>query len=94
MEPARVELSKAIEETTFSVPVCPVYQNVSTVGETDPARIKANLNAQLTSAVKWTQSVQNMIADGATDFVELGPGSVLQGLITKIHAAANVSGKQ
>ena len=94
MEPARVELSKAIEETTFSVPVCPVYQNVSTVGETDPARIKANLNAQLTSAVKWTQSVQNMIADGATNFVELGPGSVLQGLITKIHAAANVSGKQ
>ena len=94
MEPARVELSKAIEETTFSVPVCPVYQNVSTVGETDPARIKANLNAQLTSAVKWTQSVQNMIADGATDFVELGPGSVLQGLIKKIHAAANVSGKQ
>ncbi|MDD2726064.1 MAG: ACP S-malonyltransferase [Proteiniphilum sp.] len=94
MEPARVELSKAIEETTFSVPVCPVYQNVSTVGETDPARIKANLNAQLTSAVKWTQSVQNMIADGATDFVELGPGSVLQGLITKIHGAANVSGKQ
>lgn len=94
MEPARVELSKAIEETTFSAPVCPVYQNVSTVGETDPARIKANLNAQLTSAVKWTQSVQNMIADGATDFVELGPGSVLQGLIKKIHAAANVSGKQ
>jgi len=94
MEPARIELSKAIEETTFSVPVCPVYQNVSTLGETDPARIKANLIAQLTSAVKWTQSVQNMIADGATEFVELGPGSVLQGLITKIHPDAVVSGKQ
>ena len=94
MEPARIELSKAIEETTFSVPVCPVYQNVSTLGETDPARIKANLIAQLTSAVKWTQSVQNMITDGATEFVELGPGSVLQGLITKIHPDAVVSGKQ
>ncbi|HBG41075.1 ACP S-malonyltransferase [Limibacterium fermenti] len=94
MEPARVELSEAIETTHFSVPVCPVYQNVSTVGETDPSVIKKNLIAQLTSPVKWTQSVRNMIADGATNFIELGPGSVLQGLITKIDKTATVSGKQ
>ena len=94
MEPARVELSEAIEATKIVAPVCPVYQNVSTVGETDPEVIKKNLMAQLTSPVKWTQSVQNMIADGVSEFVELGPGSVLQGLITKIDRSATVSGKQ
>ena len=94
MEPARVELSQAIESTKFSVPVCPVYQNVSTTGETEPETIKANLISQLTSPVKWTQSVQNMIADGATDFVELGPGKVLQGLISKIDNTVSVSGNQ
>ncbi|MEN6588711.1 MAG: ACP S-malonyltransferase [Proteiniphilum sp.] len=93
MEPARVELMEAIEATAISVPVCPVYQNVSTVGETDPATIKKNLIAQLTSPVKWTQSVQQMIADGATEFVELGPGSVLQGLVSKINKEVAVSGK-
>lgn len=94
MEPARVELLEAIESTSFSKPICLVYQNVTTVGESDPEVIKKNLIAQLTSPVKWTQSVQNMIADGATDFVELGPGSVLQGLISKIDKSVTVSGKQ
>ncbi len=93
MEPARLELSEAIEATEV-IALCPVYQNVSTNGETDPAVIKANLIAQLTSPVKWTQSVQQMIADGATEFVELGPGSVLQGLIIKINKEVTVSGKQ
>lgn len=94
MEPARLELMAAIEATPFATPICPVYQNVSTVGETDPAVIKNNLIAQLTSPVKWTQSVQQMIADGAVEFVELGPGSVLQGLISKINKGVTVSGKQ
>lgn len=94
MEPARVELSEAIESTKFTTPVCPVYQNVTTTGETNPETIKANLIAQLTSPVKWTQSVQNMVKDGATDFVELGPGKVLQGLISKIEKSAVVSGHQ
>lgn len=94
MEPARIELSDAIESTQFAAPVCPVYQNVSTKGETDPETIKKNLISQLTSPVKWTQSVQQMIADGAMDFVELGPGNVLQGLITKIDKSVTVSGKQ
>ncbi len=94
MEPARQELAEAIESTSFSKPACPVYQNVSTVGETDPNTIKANLIAQLTAPVKWTQSVRNMIADGATNFVEFGPGNVLQGLISKIDSNVSVSGKQ
>jgi [acyl-carrier-protein] S-malonyltransferase len=94
MEPARVELSEAIESTPFSAPVCPVYQNVSTTGETDPETIKKNLIAQLTSPVKWTQSVQNMIADGAAEFYEIGPGSVLQGLISKIDKGVSVSGRE
>lgn len=94
MEPARLELSEAIEATEVIAPLCPVYQNVSTIGETAPAVIKANLIAQLTSPVKWTQSVQQMIADGATEFVELGPGSVLQGLIIKINKEVTVSSKQ
>lgn len=85
MQPAQEELAAAIEQAQFAAPICPVYQNVSTVGETDPAVIKANLVKQLTSPVKWTQSVQNMLADGAEQFVEVGPGSVLQGLVKKIQ---------
>ena len=92
MEPAREKLEKAIEATTFNAPVCPIYQNVSTKGETDVDTIKKNLIAQLTAPVKWTQSVQNMVADGAVDFVECGPGKVLQGLVKKIHREAEVSG--
>ena len=87
MEPAREELAKAIAETPFSKPVCPVYQNVSTTAVTDPEEIKKNLIAQLTAPVKWTQSVRNMVADGATVFVEVGPGTVLQGLVKKIEPA-------
>ena len=94
MEPARAELAEAIEKTNFSVPVCPVYQNVDAKPHTDPEEIKANLVAQLTAPVRWTQSVQNMIADGATEFVELGPGKVLQGLVLKINREVAVSGKQ
>ena len=94
MEPARAELAEAIEHTNFSVPVCPVYQNVDALPHTDPAEIKGNLIAQLTAPVRWTQTVKNMIADGATEFVELGPGKVLQGLISKIDRAAQVSGQQ
>ena len=83
MEPARAELAAAIEATEFHTPVCPVFQNVDALPHTDPAEIKANLVAQLTAPVRWTQSVRNMIADGATEFVELGPGKVLQGLVAK-----------
>ena len=84
MEPARAELAEGIETTTFKTPVCPVYQNVTALPSSDPEEIKANLLSQLTSPVRWTQSVRNMSADGATEFVELGPGKVLQGLISKI----------
>jgi len=91
MEPAREKLQAAIEETTFNTPTCPVYQNVSTTAVTDVAEIKANLIAQLTAPVKWTQSVQNMVKDGATEFIECGPGKVLQGLVKKIHPEAEVS---
>ena len=84
MEPARAELAEAIEHTPFSTPRCPVYQNVDAKPHTDPAEIKANLVAQLTAPVRWTQTVRNMIADGATSFTELGPGKVLQGLVSKI----------
>lgn len=84
MEPAREELAAAIEATVFSEPACPIYQNVSTKAVTDPEEIKANLIAQLTAPVKWTQSIQNMIADGATKFIEVGPGNVLQGLVKKV----------
>ena len=83
MEPARAELAEGIEKATFQTPICPVYQNVTAKPSTDPDEIKANLLAQLTAPVRWTQSVQNMLADGATHFVELGPGKVLQGLISK-----------
>lgn len=92
MEPAREELADAINNADFSTPSCPVYQNVSTKAETDPATIKKNLIAQLTAPVKWTQSVQNMMADGATDFIEVGPGRALQGMIKKVDRAAQVSG--
>jgi [acyl-carrier-protein] S-malonyltransferase len=85
MEPARTELEKAINATVFKAPVCPVYQNVNAKASADPEVIKANLVAQLTSPVKWTQSVINMIADGATSFTEVGPGSVLQGLVKKVN---------
>ena len=85
MEPARQELAQAIEATPIVAPICPVYQNVDAKPYRDPALIKANLVAQLTSPVRWTQSVKNMIADGAEEFVELGPGQVLTGLIAKIR---------
>ncbi|CAM4103876.1 ACP S-malonyltransferase [Gillisia hiemivivida] len=91
MEPARKELAEAIEATTFSIPSCPIYQNVSTFAVTDPEEIKKNLVFQLTAPVKWTHSVKNMIADGATEFIEVGPGKVLQGLVKKIDRSANTS---
>ncbi|MBQ1851122.1 MAG: ACP S-malonyltransferase [Paludibacteraceae bacterium] len=92
MEPARQELAAAIEAAPFSKPVCPIYQNVSTIAETNPDTIKANLVKQLTSPVKWTQCVRSMIKDGATSFTEVGPGSVLQGLVKKIAKADSVEG--
>jgi [acyl-carrier-protein] S-malonyltransferase len=85
MEPARIELEAAIKATSFSKPVCPVYQNVNAKPSSDPDVIKINLVSQLTSPVRWTQSVINMISDGATSFVEVGPGNVLQGLIKKVN---------
>ncbi|MEM0518072.1 ACP S-malonyltransferase [Aequorivita flava] len=88
MEPAREELAAAIEDTHFKKPACPIYQNVSTFAVTEPSKIKENLIFQLTAPVKWTQSVQNMIKDGATNFVEVGPGNVLQGLVKKIDRNA------
>lgn len=88
MEPAREELAKAIEDTHFATPMCPVYQNVTTFDVTEPEKIKENLIFQLTAPVKWTQSVQNMVSDGATKFTEVGPGNVLQGLVKKIHKDA------
>ncbi|WP_053404095.1 ACP S-malonyltransferase [Persicobacter sp. CCB-QB2] len=91
MEPAREELAAAIEATNFSAPSCPIYQNATAAPATDVETIKQNLVAQLTAPVKWTQSVQKMVEDGATDFVESGPGKVLQGLVKKIHRPANVS---
>ncbi len=94
MEPARAELARAIEATNVQAPRCPVYQNVDAKPHINPAEIKANLVAQLTAPVRWTQSVKNMIADGATEFVELGPGKVLQGLVSKINREMAVSGMQ
>ena len=90
MEPARQELADAIEKSTFNKPNCPIYQNVSTFAVTDPAEIKKNLVFQLTAPVKWTQSVQNMIKDGAKTFTEVGPGKVLQGLVKKIDRSVEV----
>jgi [acyl-carrier-protein] S-malonyltransferase len=85
MEPARVELEEAIHNTNFNNPVCPVYQNITGRKSAEPAEIKANLIAQLTSPVRWTQAIRNMISDGAASFTEVGPGKVLQGLIKKIN---------
>ena len=91
MKPAEEELAAAIEQTHFSKPLCPVYQNVTTTAVTCEAYIKKNLINQLTAPVKWTQSVQQMIADGASAFIEVGPGKVLQGLVKKINKEAVVS---
>jgi [acyl-carrier-protein] S-malonyltransferase len=92
MAPAKEELAAAIESTIFNIPSCPVYQNVVARAVTDPSEIKKNLVDQLTGAVRWTQSVQAMVADGATQFTEVGPGKVLQGLVQKIYKEAQVSG--
>lgn len=93
MEPAKVELQEAIEAAPFKAPICPVYQNVDAKPYTDPKQIKANLIAQLTAPVRWTYIVQNMLADGADSFVELGPGAVLQGLIKKVNREAEAVSK-
>ena len=93
MEDARAELEQAIAEVEFHTPVCPIYQNVDAQPQTDPEKIKANLIAQLTAPVRWTQIVRNMLADGVTEFTELGPGNVLQGLIKKVDAEAAVESK-
>jgi len=92
MEPARTELAAAIENTEFNTPVCPVYQNVNAQAVTDPATIKENLVAQLTAPVRWTQTVQNMIADGVSSFTEVGPGKVLQGLVKKVDRKMETTG--
>jgi [acyl-carrier-protein] S-malonyltransferase len=92
MAPAREELAAAIEATNFANPICPVYQNVVAAAVTDPAAIKQNLINQLTGAVKWTQTVEQMVADGATHFTEVGPGKVLQGLVQKVYKEAVVNG--
>ena len=94
MEPARAELADAIAHTDFHAPKCPVYQNVNAEPQTDPETIKKNLIAQLTAPVRWTQTVQNMIAAGADTFVEVGPGAVLQGLVKKISSEVATSGIQ
>jgi len=91
MEPAREELAIAIENTTFNAPICPVYQNVVAEAVTSPEEIKKNLMKQLTAPVKWTQSIQQMIVDGATEFIEIGPGKVLQGLMRKIDRSVTAS---
>jgi [acyl-carrier-protein] S-malonyltransferase len=96
MEPAREELAAAIESTHFATPSCPVYQNVNAQAVTDPAQIKANLVTQLTGAVRWTQIMQNMLADGCSEVIEVGPGKVLQGLFKKVDreiptASASIS---
>ena len=92
MEPARLELAEAIDKTPFQVPVCPVYQNVTALPSTDPEVIKDNLLRQLTSPVRWTQTVQNMVADGADSFLEIGPGTVLQGLVKRIAPEVEING--
>jgi [acyl-carrier-protein] S-malonyltransferase len=89
MEPARIKLEKAIDNANFSIPICPVYQNVSAKPSKDPAVIKENLKIQLTAPVRWTQTVKNMVADGASSFYEVGPGTVLQGLIRKVDRNLN-----
>jgi [acyl-carrier-protein] S-malonyltransferase len=92
MKPAKEELAAAIQSTKFAEPVCPVYQNVVAKAVTSPEEIKLNLINQLTGAVRWTQLVQAMVADGATHFTEVGPGKVLQGLVSKIYKEAVVNG--
>jgi len=92
MEPAREELAAAIESTEINNPICPVYQNVDAKPQTDPATIKKNLIAQLTGPVRWTQTIANMVADGATSFTELGPGKVLQGLVNKVSRDVSTNG--
>jgi len=92
MEPAREELAAAIENTTFSTPTCPIYQNVTASAVTDAEEVKKNLILQLTAPVKWTQSIQQMVADGGTSFTEVGPGKVLQGLMRKIDRTVNADG--
>jgi [acyl-carrier-protein] S-malonyltransferase len=94
MLPAQEELAQAIEKTEFQTPICPVYQNYTALPETDPAMIKQNLIQQLTAPVLWTKTIQNMVKNGATSFVEFGPGEVLQGLIRKIDAGVEISGKR
>lgn len=89
MEPARVELAAAIERTEIKAPICPIYQNVCALPVSDPATIKQNLIAQLTAPVRWTATVQNMLKDGAEEFIEVGPGNVLQGLVKKVDPSAN-----
>jgi len=91
MEPARIELQEAIENTLINPPVCPIYQNVDPKPETDPEKIKFNLITQLTGAVKWTQTVEQMLADGADEFIEVGPGNVLQGLVKKLNRTVRTS---
>jgi [acyl-carrier-protein] S-malonyltransferase len=91
MEPAREELAAGIDKANFSTPICPIYQNYTAKASTDPAVIKENLIAQLTAPVLWTQSVRNMIADGATSFYEVGPGNVLQGLVGKIDSSVSAA---
>ena len=91
MEPARIELEAAINATTFNQPICPVYQNVTASAVSSPSEIKANLIAQLTAPVKWTQTIQQMVADGATTFIEVGPGKVLQGLVKKVSPSVEAS---
>lgn len=92
MEPAQIEFAEAVERMSFSTPRCPIYQNVDALPTTDPVRIKANLISQLTSPVRWTQSVERMAADGASEFIECGPGKVLQGLVRKISPVSIVRG--
>jgi [acyl-carrier-protein] S-malonyltransferase len=92
MEPAREQLATAIENTTFNEPICPIYQNVTASAVNNASEIKKNLMLQLTAPVKWTQTIQQMIADGATEFIELGPGKVLQGLAMKIDRTVTTSG--
>jgi [acyl-carrier-protein] S-malonyltransferase len=91
MEPAKVELQEAIEKTNISAPICPIYQNVDPTPNTDPEKIKLNLITQLTGAVRWTQTVESMLANGATEFVEVGPGNVLQGLVKKVSREVKTS---
>ena len=93
MEPARKELAEAIEGADFKTPICPIYQNVDAKPHTNPEEIKQNLIAQLTAPVRWTQIVENMVADGFNSYVELGPGTVLQGLIRKISPSVEVESK-